>query len=47
MPIDEKRRLADEVIDCSRSLEETEQQVELLLAKLKQAAAAPLKDERR
>jgi dephospho-CoA kinase len=46
MPIDEKRRLADEVIDCSRSLKETEQQVELLLTKLKQAAAVPLKNQR-
>jgi len=34
MPIDEKRRLADEVIDCSGSLEETERQVDALLAKL-------------
>jgi len=41
MPIDEKRRLADEVIDCSRSLEETEQQVEVVLAKLIQTAALP------
>ncbi|MGA3292864.1 MAG: dephospho-CoA kinase [Candidatus Acidiferrales bacterium] len=40
LPMDEKRRLADEVIDCSRSIEETEQQVVLLVAKLKQAAAA-------
>jgi len=47
MPIDEKRRLADEVIDCSRSFEETEQQVETLLGKLKQAAAAPLKNQGR
>jgi dephospho-CoA kinase len=39
MPIDEKRRLADEVIDCSGTTKETEQQVELVLAKLKQAAA--------
>lgn len=39
MPIDEKRRLADEVIDCSRSIEETEQQVARLLEKLKQPAA--------
>jgi len=40
MPIDEKRRQADEVIDCSGSLEETERQVEALLAKLEQAATA-------
>ena len=46
MPIDEKRRLADEVIDCSGTIEETEQQVELLIAKLKQAASATLKDQR-
>jgi dephospho-CoA kinase len=39
MPIDEKRRLADDVIDCSRSIEETEQQVAQLIEKLKQAAA--------
>jgi dephospho-CoA kinase len=38
MPIDEKRGLADEVIDCSGSIEETERQVEMVLAKLKQAA---------
>ncbi len=41
MPIDEKRSLADEVIDCSRSIGETEQQVESVLGKLKQAAALP------
>jgi dephospho-CoA kinase len=40
MPIDEKRRLADDVIDCSGSLEETERQVEALLAKLEQEAGA-------
>jgi dephospho-CoA kinase len=40
MPMDEKRRLADEVIDCSGSIEETERQVEALLAKLEQAAGA-------
>jgi dephospho-CoA kinase len=40
MPIDEKRRLADDVIDCSGSLEETERQVEALLAKLEREAAA-------
>ena len=39
MPIEEKRRLADETIDCSGSMEETERQVETVLAKLKQAAA--------
>ena len=40
MPIDEKRKLADEVIDCSRTMEETLRQVKLVLAKLKQAAAS-------
>lgn len=40
MPIDEKRRLADEVIDCSGSLEETGKQLDAALARLKQAAAA-------
>jgi len=40
MPIDEKRRQADEVIDCSGSLEETEREVEALLAKLVQEAIA-------
>lgn len=34
MPIDEKRKLADEGIDCSKSLEETERQVEALVEKL-------------
>ena len=43
MPIDEKRRLADYVIDCSGSMEETEQQVAQLIEKLKQAAAKGLK----
>ncbi|MGC2331109.1 MAG: dephospho-CoA kinase [Candidatus Acidiferrales bacterium] len=40
MPIDEKRRLADEVIDCSGSVKDTERQVETLLAKLEQEASA-------
>jgi dephospho-CoA kinase len=40
MPIDEKRRLADEVIDCSRSVEHTEQQVKSVIKKLKSWAAA-------
>lgn len=35
MPIDEKRRLADDVIDCSGTIEETERQVDELLARLK------------
>ena len=40
MPLDQKRNLADEVIDCSRSLEDTERQVILLLEKLKKWPAA-------
>jgi dephospho-CoA kinase len=40
MPIDQKRAKADEVIDCSKTIEETERQVDALLAKLKQLAAA-------
>ncbi len=40
MPIDEKRKLADEVIDCSRTMEETQRQVKLVLGKLKQVAAS-------
>ncbi|HVB87361.1 MAG TPA: dephospho-CoA kinase [Candidatus Dormibacteraeota bacterium] len=35
MPIDEKRKLADEVIDCSGSMEETERQLDAVLEKLK------------
>lgn len=41
MPIDEKRRLADEVIDCSGSLEETERQVDRAVERLKRFASAP------
>jgi dephospho-CoA kinase len=40
MAIDEKRRLADEVIDCSASIEETQRQVKVVLGKLKQVAAS-------
>ncbi len=40
MPMDEKRKLADEVIDCSGSIEETERQVDAALARLKQGASA-------
>jgi dephospho-CoA kinase len=40
MPIDQKRKLADDVIDCSKSITETQQQVDALLAKLKKLAAA-------
>jgi len=39
MPAEEKRALADEVIDCSGSLEETERQVGAVFAKFQQAAA--------
>lgn len=38
MPIDEKRKLADEVIDCSGSLEETERQVDQVIARLRQGS---------
>jgi dephospho-CoA kinase len=37
MPIDEKRKLADEVIDCSGSIQDTQKQLEDVLAKLKRA----------
>jgi dephospho-CoA kinase len=40
MPMDEKRRLADDVIDCSGSIEQTERQVEALLTRLEQEAGA-------
>jgi dephospho-CoA kinase len=40
MSIDEKRCLADDVIDCSGSVEETEQQAILLLERLKQLSAS-------
>jgi dephospho-CoA kinase len=40
MPIDEKRKLADDVIDCSRSVYETEKQVTALIGKLKKLATA-------
>jgi dephospho-CoA kinase len=40
MPLDQKRNLADEVIDCSLSLENTERQVVLVVEKLKRWAAA-------
>ncbi len=39
MPLEEKRRIADDEIDCSGSLAETRRQVERLVAKLKQLAA--------
>jgi dephospho-CoA kinase len=40
MPMQEKRSLADEEIDCSASVEQTQRQVKAVLAKLKQKAAA-------
>jgi dephospho-CoA kinase len=40
MPVDEKRALADDVIDCSGSLNETKRQVESLVSKLKRLAAS-------
>jgi dephospho-CoA kinase len=40
MPLEEKRRRANDVVDCSVSLDETRAQVELLVARLKQLAAA-------
>jgi dephospho-CoA kinase len=38
MPIEEKRRLADDTIDCSGAIEETERQLHSVIVKLKQAA---------
>jgi dephospho-CoA kinase len=38
MPMEEKRRLADETIDCSGSIEETQRQVQAVIARLKQSA---------
>jgi dephospho-CoA kinase len=40
MPVEEKRRAADDVIDCSGSLEQTERQVEKVLDRLKNAAGS-------
>ena len=42
MPIEEKRRLADEQIDCSGPIEETERQVQALVARFKQKKPGPL-----
>ena len=39
MPLEEKRRLADDEIDCSGTLEATRQQVEELVKKVKQLAS--------
>jgi dephospho-CoA kinase len=38
MPLEEKRRLADETIDCSGSIKETQRQLETVIAKLKPPA---------
>jgi len=43
LPMEEKRRLADDVIDCSGSLEETERQVKSLVEKLKKIALSGTK----
>lgn len=40
MPVDEKRKYADEVIDCSGTLEQTERQVDAALKRLKALAVA-------
>ena len=40
MPMEEKRALADEVIDCSGALDVTEQQVKQVVTKLKQLAVS-------
>ncbi|HUE42591.1 MAG TPA: dephospho-CoA kinase [Candidatus Sulfotelmatobacter sp.] len=40
MPVDEKRALADEIIDCCGSLEVTEQQVKQVVTKLQQLAVS-------
>jgi dephospho-CoA kinase len=39
MPVDEKRRMGDEVIDCSGTIEDTERQVAKVFEKLKLAHA--------
>jgi dephospho-CoA kinase len=41
MPIDEKRKLADDVVDCSGTIADTERQVDALLDKFKLLAALP------
>jgi dephospho-CoA kinase len=40
LPLDEKRRLADDVIDCSRTIADTQRQTEELLARWKQKQMA-------
>jgi dephospho-CoA kinase len=37
-PLEEKARVADELVDCSHTMEETQHQVEALVARLRQAA---------
>lgn len=38
MPAEEKRKLADEVVDCSKSIQETERQVQNVVNRLKELA---------
>jgi dephospho-CoA kinase len=40
MPAEEKRKLADEVVDCSGTIEETERQVKNVVERLKELAAS-------
>jgi dephospho-CoA kinase len=40
MPMEEKRRLANEQIDCSGSIEETKRQVDVVLERLQQTPAS-------
>lgn len=40
MPAEEKRNLADEVVDCSGSIEETERQVKNVVERLKELSAS-------
>jgi len=40
MPAEEKRKLADEVVDCSKSIEETERQVQNVVKRLKKLATS-------
>lgn len=40
MPVEEKRRVADDLIDCSKSTEDTERQVGALVEALKRAATS-------
>ena len=46
MPIDEKLRYADDVVDCSGALEETQRQIDALVGRLRELARhAPGKEE--